>query len=211
MIVMARSGDRERGGWQSARMGDPETLDVLVVGAGISGISMAAHMKMMCPDLSFAMVERRSRLGGTWDLFRYPGVRSDSDMHSLGFRFEPWIHDKAIADGEAIREYLARVVEERGIDRHIRFRTRVLAADWRPQEACWVVTVEHGAGQLEMRARFLYLASGYYDYDDPHDAQLPAFGAFAGRVVHPQFWPADLDHAGKRVVVIGSGATAVTI
>src|SRR6187402_592357 len=165
MIVMARSGDRERGGWQSARMGDPETLDVLIVGAGISGISMAAHMKMMCPDLSFAMLERRDRIGGTWDLFRYPGVRSDSDMHSLGFRFEPWIHDKAIADGEAIREYLHRVVEERGIGPHIRFGSKAIAADWRAVEALWHVTVADAQGHRALTARFLYLASGYYDYD----------------------------------------------
>ena len=186
-------------------------IDVLIVGAGISGISMAAHLKLMCPGTSFAMLERRDNLGGTWDLFRYPGVRSDSDMHTLGFRFEPWIHDKAIADGEAILEYLARVVAERGIAPHIRFGTKVLAADWRGDEARWHVTVEDAEGRRELTARFLYLASGYYDYDDPHDAQLPGLGKFAGEVIHPQFWPAELDYAGKRVVVVGSGATAVTI
>ena len=190
---------------------EPDHFDVLIVGAGISGISMAAHMKMLCPGLTFAMLDRRSEIGGTWDLFRYPGVRSDSDMHSLGFRFEPWIHDKAIADGEAIREYLARVVAERGIAPHIRFGRKVLAADWRGDEALWRVTVEDANGRRELATRFLYLAAGYYDYDDPHDAQLPGLGDFAGQVVHPQFWPADLDYAGKRVVVIGSGATAVTI
>ena len=193
------------------RMRSPETFDVLIVGAGISGISMAAHLRMLWPELSFALIERRANLGGTWDLFRYPGVRSDSDMHSLGFRFEPWIHDKAIADGEAIREYLHRVVDERGIGPHIRFGTSVLAADWRADEALWHVTVEDGNGAGELRARFLYLASGYYDYDEPHDAHLPAVGRFEGDLVHPQFWPQDLDYAGKRVVVIGSGATAVTI
>lgn len=192
---------------------DAETshFDVLIVGAGISGISMAAHMKMLCPDLTFAMLERRENLGGTWDLFRYPGVRSDSDMHSLGFRFEPWIHDKAIADGEAILEYLGRVVAERGIDKHIRFGTKVISADWRSGEARWRVTVEDAQGWHELTCRFLYLASGYYDYDDPHDAELPGLDHFAGEVIHPQFWPRDFDHAGKRVVVIGSGATAVTI
>ena len=186
-------------------------LDVLIVGAGISGISMAAHLGMLCPGTRFAMLERREEIGGTWDLFRYPGVRSDSDMHSLGFRFEPWIHDKAIADGEAIREYLERVVDERGIRPHIRFGCKVLAADWRAAEALWHVTVADPQGARVLTARFLYLASGYYDYDEPHDAHLPGVGSFEGTLVHPQFWPQDLDYAGKRVVVIGSGATAVTI
>jgi monooxygenase len=190
-------------------MADEATpFDVLIVGAGISGISMAAHLKMLCPEFSFAVLERRERLGGTWDLFRYPGVRSDSDMHSLGFRFAPWLHDKAIADGEAIREYLAQVVEERGIAPHIRFGTRVLAADWRSEEARWHVAVEDGD---ELTCRFLYLASGYYDYDEPHDARLPGLENFGGEVVHPQFWPQGFDYAGKRIVVVGSGATAVTI
>ncbi len=197
-------------------MEGPETrtappVDVLIVGAGISGISMAAHLKMLSPGLTFTMLDRRDEIGGTWDLFRYPGVRSDSDMHSLGFRFEPWIHDKAIADGEAIREYLERVVDERGIQPHIRFGSKVLAADWRAGEALWHVTVEDARGRHEQTARFLYLASGYYDYDEPHDAHLPGIGRFEGQLVHPQFWPEDFDYRGKRVVVIGSGATAVTI
>ncbi len=191
--------------------GSEHDTDVLIVGAGISGISMAAHLKLMCPSRSFVMLERRENLGGTWDLFRYPGVRSDSDMHTLGFRFEPWIHDKAIADAEAIREYLDRVVRERGIDRHIRFGTRVISADWRAAEARWHVMVEDAEGYHELTARFLYLASGYYDYDEPHDARLPGLENFAGEVIHPQFWPAELDYSGRRVVVVGSGATAVTI
>jgi monooxygenase len=190
---------------------DEAPLDVLIVGAGISGISMAAHLKLLCPGARFTMLDRREAVGGTWDLFRYPGVRSDSDMHSLGFRFEPWIHDKAIADGEAIREYLHRVVEERGIGPHIRFGSTVLAADWRAAEALWHVTVADASGKHELAARFLYMASGYYDYDEPHDADLPGLDRFAGEVVHPQFWPEGFDHSGKRVVVIGSGATAVTI
>jgi cation diffusion facilitator CzcD-associated flavoprotein CzcO len=189
---------------------DPD-VDVAIVGAGISGISMAAHLQMMCPDRTFALLERRGEIGGTWDLFRYPGVRSDSDMHSLGFRFEPWVHEKAIADGEAILDYLNRVAAERGIDRHIRFGTKVVSADWRAGEALWHITVEDAQGWHELTARFLYLASGYYDYDDPHDAQLPGIEDFAGEIIHPQFWPHDLDYSSKRVVVIGSGATAVTI
>jgi cation diffusion facilitator CzcD-associated flavoprotein CzcO len=186
-------------------------IDVAIVGAGISGISMAGHMKLMCPGTSFAILEQRAEIGGTWDLFRYPGVRSDSDMHSLGFRFEPWVHEKAIAGGEAIREYLHQVVTSRGIDRHIRFGTKVVAADWCAAEALWRLTLEDERGWQELTARFLYLASGYYDYDQPYDPQLPGLDRFVGDVVHPQFWPRDFDYSGKRVVVIGSGATAVTI
>ncbi len=186
-------------------------FDVLIVGAGISGIGMAAHMEMMCPTRSYAVVERRENLGGTWDLFRYPGIRSDSDMHTLGFVFEPWKHEKSIADAPAILDYLHRIVDERGIRQHIRFGQKVLAADWRGDEARWHVTLERADGsQTHLTANFLYLGSGYYDYDEPYD---PAFdlGEFKGQVVHPQFWPDDLDYAGKKVVVIGSGATAVTI
>jgi monooxygenase len=193
-------------------MADPNTdFDVLIVGAGISGIGMAAHLKMKCPDRSFAIVERRDNLGGTWDLFRYPGIRSDSDMHTLGFDFEPWRHEKSIADAPAILDYLHRIVDERGIREHIRFRHKVLAADFDSRTARWRVTVETGAGETrELTANWLYLGSGYYDYDEPFDPGFD-FNGFAGRVVHPQFWPDDLDYAGKRVVVIGSGATAVTL
>jgi monooxygenase len=185
--------------------------DVLIVGAGISGIGMAAHLEMMCPDRSYAILERRTGLGGTWDLFRYPGVRSDSDMHTLGFVFEPWKHEKSIADGPAIVEYLNRIVDERGIRQHITFDSKVLAADWDSAGACWRITVEDGSGARRVvTANWLYLGTGYYDYDEPYDAGFD-FSEFEGQVVHPQFWPADLDYAGKNVVVVGSGATAVTI
>ncbi|MBS1240334.1 MAG: NAD(P)/FAD-dependent oxidoreductase, partial [Proteobacteria bacterium] len=167
-------------------------LDVLIVGAGISGISMAAHMKMVCPRRSFAIVERRDNLGGTWDLFRYPGIRSDSDMHSFGFRFEPWIDDKAIADGPAILDYLNRVVDERGIREHIKFGQKVVSADWNSARARWRVELEDAAGKRSATtARFLYLGSGYYDYDDPYDAHFEGRDEFKGRIVHPQFWPDD--------------------
>ena len=190
----------------------PSDVDVLIVGAGISGISMAAHMTMLCPGRSFALVERRERLGGTWDLFRYPGIRSDSDMHSFGFRFEPWIHEQSIADGKNILEYLDRVVDKYRVRQHIRFGEKVLSADWRAAEARWHVELEDEAGaRRTLTAGFLYLGSGYYDYDAPHDPEFPGREDFEGRIVHPQFWPDDLDYAGKRVVVIGSGATAVTI
>ena len=186
-------------------------FDVLIVGAGLSGIGMAAHMRMKSPDRSFAIVERRDNLGGTWDLFRYPGIRSDSDMHTLGFDFEPWKHEKSIADAPAILEYLDRIVDERGIRQHIRFGHKVLAADFDSATARWQVTVETGEGERKrLTANWLYLGSGYYDHDEPFD---PGFdlGGFAGQVIHPQFWPEELDYAGKNVVVIGSGATAVTI
>ncbi len=186
--------------------------DVIIIGAGISGIAMAALMGRICPEQTYAIFERRAAIGGTWDLFRYPGVRSDSDMHTLGFVFEPWLHEDAIADGPAILEYLQRTADERGITGHIRFNTEVLSANWEPEAAQWSVTARGPDGKESVTtARWVHFASGYYDYDDPHDAALPQLEAFGGQVVHPQFWPEDLDYAGKRVVVIGSGATAVTI
>ncbi|NLR72694.1 NAD(P)/FAD-dependent oxidoreductase [Novosphingobium sp. ERN07] len=187
-------------------------VDVLIVGAGISGIGMAAHMQMLCPDRSYAIVERRGQIGGTWDLFRYPGVRSDSDMHTLGFVFEPWRHEKSIADGPSILEYLNRIADERDIRRHIRFDSKVLSADFDSATAQWVVLLEGKDGEhRRMTARWLYLGSGYYDYDKPYEATFAGREDFNGEIVHPQFWPENFDYTGKRVVVIGSGATAVTI
>jgi cation diffusion facilitator CzcD-associated flavoprotein CzcO len=186
-------------------------LDVIIVGAGISGIGMAAHMQALCPDRRYAVFDRRDRIGGTWDLFRYPGVRSDSDMHTLGFVFEPWRHEKSIADGPAILDYLDRIADERGIRPHIRFGTQVIAANWDSGAGLWRLDVAGPQGHSQIETRFLFLGSGYYDYDDPHEAAIPGKEDFAGRMVHPQFWPADLDYAGKKVVVIGSGATAVTV
>ena len=186
-------------------------FDVLIVGAGISGIGMAAHMEMKAPNHSYGIVERRADIGGTWDLFRYPGIRSDSDMHTLGFDFEPWKHEKAIADGPSILEYLNRIADERGIREHIRFGHKVISADFREDEARWHVETELEDGTRQvLTASFLYLGSGYYDYDDPYDAGFD-FSEFEGQVVHPQFWPEDMDYTGKKVVVVGSGATAVTI
>jgi cation diffusion facilitator CzcD-associated flavoprotein CzcO len=195
----------------TADHGAPPDHDVLIVGAGISGISMAAHLRMLSPDRDFAIVDRRDRLGGTWDLFRYPGVRSDSDMHSLGFRFEPWVDDKSIADGDAILAYLAKVVDDRGIREKITFNTLVLGANWISRLSLWKVLLETNGERRVVTARVLYLGAGYYDYDRPFDAGFAGSEDFAGRIVHPQFWPQDVDYAGKRVVVIGSGATAVTI
>lgn len=191
--------------------GSGSEFDVLIVGAGISGISMAAHLKTMCPGRTFALIERRENLGGTWDLFRYPGVRSDSDMHTLGFRFAPWEDDRSIAGGDAIRDYLLRVARRWGVDPHVCLGTTVVAAGWQSDEGRWHVTLEDSKGWRQVTARWLHLATGYYDYDEPHRAHLPGLERFEGEVVHPQFWPGRLDYAGRRVVVVGSGATAVTL
>ncbi len=189
----------------------PPDFDVLIVGAGISGIGMAAHMEMKAPGHTYTIVDRRESLGGTWDLFRYPGIRSDSDMHTLGFEFEPWRHEKSIADAPSILEYLHKITEERGIKEHIRFGHKVISADFREDEARWHIEMELEDGsRTHLTANFLYLGSGYYDYDDPYDAGFD-LSDFEGQVLHPQFWPDDLDYTDKKVVVIGSGATAVTI
>lgn len=190
----------------------PVDQDVLIVGAGLSGIGMAAHLQLHSPGRSFTLVERRASLGGTWDLFRYPGIRSDSDMHTLGFVFEPWKHEKSIADAPAILDYLNRIVDERGIREHIRLNRKVVGADWDSAAARWTVMLEDKSGQATTTtARWLYLGSGYYDYDEPYEAHFAGREDFAGQIIHPQFWPRDLDYKGKKVVVIGSGATAVTV
>ena len=191
---------------------DVPDLDVAIIGAGISGISMAAHIARDCPGHRFALLERRASLGGTWDLFRYPGVRSDSDMHTLGFGFAPWRGADAIADGAAIREYLNETVSLFDLDRHIRRNTRVTAADWDSAAACWrLVLIDAAGAEQRLTARFLVLAAGYYDHDAAHDPPLAGEQDFAGPIVLPQFWPQDLDVAGRQVVVIGSGATAATL
>ena len=187
-------------------------VDVLIVGAGISGIGMAVHLREKCPGKTYAVLERRADLGGTWDLFRYPGIRSDSDMHTLGFEFEPWKHEKSIADAPAILDYLHRIVDERDIRRHIRFSQKVLSAAFDSASARWNVTVEDASGaSRKITGKFLYLGSGYYDYDEPYDAQIPGREDFSGQIIHPQFWPQDLEYEGKQVIVIGSGATAATL
>lgn len=189
-----------------------EHFDVVVVGAGISGIGAGYHLQAQCPDRSYVILEGRAELGGTWDLFRYPGIRSDSDMYTLGYGFKPWTGAKAIADGASILDYLREAARENGIDRHIRYGHRVVAAGWSSDDAVWTVTVERAdETQGTITCNFLHMCSGYYNYTRGHAPDFPGADRFAGRIVHPQFWPDDLDYAGKRVVVIGSGATAVTL
>ena len=190
---------------------DVERVDVLIVGAGISGIDAAYHLKTRCPGKSWLILEARDAIGGTWDLFRYPGVRSDSDMYTLGFPFRPWASDRSIVDGPAIRSYVEETARHYGIDDKIRFGHRVTRASWSSAEARWTVHVETEAGERRFSCAFLFLCSGYYDYDRGYRPEWPGEADFRGQIVHPQFWPDDLDVAGKRIVVIGSGATAVTL
>ena len=198
---------------QASREHTVEQRDVIIVGAGLSGIGAAVHLQRHCPDKSVAVLEARDAIGGTWDLFRYPGVRSDSDMYTLGYEFKPWRAAKAIAAGPAIRDYIVQTAAEHGVDRYIRFRHRVLSADWSARDACWTVVVERGeqGERSVMRCSFLHLCSGYYSYAQGYRPPFPGEERYRGTLVHPQFWPPALDHAGKRVVVIGSGATAVTL
>ena len=190
-----------------------EHFDVLIVGAGISGIGAGCHLQSRCPDQSYAILEGRADIGGTWDLFRYPGIRSDSDMYTLGYSFRPWTQAKAIADGPAILEYLRDTAKSYGIDKRIRLGHRVQRAAWSSRDARWTVEVERGPQREPVRftCNFLFMCRGYYNYAEGYTPQFPGTESFAGRIVHPQQWTSDIDYADKRVVVIGSGATAVTI
>jgi cation diffusion facilitator CzcD-associated flavoprotein CzcO len=190
---------------------EAQHVDVLIVGAGLSGIGAARQLQAKLPRRTFAICEARDAIGGTWDLFRYPGVRSDSDMHTLGYRFRPWTSAKAIADGPSILSYIQETAAETGIGTHIRFGHRVVSASWSSASARWTVEAVHEDRRVRFVARFLYLCSGYYRYDAGYDAEIPGIADFGGTVAHPQHWPEDLDYAGKKVVVIGSGATAITL
>jgi monooxygenase len=189
----------------------PDHVDVVVVGAGLSGVGAAYRLSTECPDRSFVVLESREAMGGTWDLFRYPGVRSDSDMFTLGYEFHPWTDAKAIADGESILSYIHDTAETFELDKHIHYRTRVVGADWSSADAHWTLELETPDGPRTMTCGFLYACSGYYDYSTGHTPVLPGIEDFAGEVVHPQFWPEDLSYDDKRVVIIGSGATAITL
>jgi monooxygenase len=186
-------------------------VDVLIVGAGLSGIGAAYRVHTQSPGRTYTVLEARDAIGGTWDLFRYPGIRSDSDMFTLGYPFRPWKSARAIADGSSILSYVRETAAEYGIDKDIRFGHRVVAASWSSADALWTVEAETGGETVTFTCSFLYLCSGYYDYADGHTVTFPGSETFSGQIVHPQHWPADLDYAGKKVVVIGSGATAVTL
>src|SRR5450631_2556778 len=190
-----------------------EHVDVLIVGAGLSGIGAGYHLQANCPEKTYAILEARDSSGGTWDLFRYPGIRSDSDMYTLGYVFKPWKAAKSIADGPSILSYVRETATDHGIEEKIRFNHRVLRAEWSTADASWTVEAERTDTQETVRLScgFLFMCSGYYDYAAGYTPEFQGIERFAGQIVHPQQWTEDIDYAGKRVVVIGSGATAVTI
>lgn len=194
----------------------PDHVEVVIVGAGLSGIGAAYRLQDECPDRSYLVLEAREAIGGTWDLFRYPGIRSDSDIFTLSYPFQPWTGELSIADGDAILDYIRQTAAQFGIDRRIRYATKVMAADWSSRTGRWTLALERTdpdgtVSHRTLTCSFLYCCTGYYDYDQGHAPDFPGAGSFAGTLVHPQFWPEDLDYAGKRVVVIGSGATAITL
>lgn len=194
----------------------PAPLDVIIVGAGLSGIGAARALTDSCPDKRYLILERRSAMGGTWDLFRYPGIRSDSDMYTLGYSYKPWTGRKAIADGADIKRYIEEIAEESGVTHNIRYGHQLLAADWCSEAALWTLQVQvTGQGgsvsDERVQTRFLAMCAGYYNYDEGYRPAFTGEADFAGQIIHPQFWPEDLDCRGKRIVVIGSGATAVTL
>lgn len=192
---------------------ESDHFDVLIVGAGLSGIGAGYHLQKNCSGKSYAILEGRESIGGTWDLFRYPGIRSDSDMYTLGYSFKPWTEAKAIADGPRILNYVNETARDNGIEQKIRFSHRVKSASWSSKDARWTVEVERGPAKeiAHLTCNFLFMCSGYYSYEGGYSPEFPGADQFAGRIVHPQKWTSDIDYAGKRVVVIGSGATAVTL
>ena len=188
-----------------------QKFDVVIVGAGISGVCAAYHLSDQCNDKSYVILENRAAMGGTWDLFRYPGIRSDSDMHTLGFNFKPWTEAKAIADGPAIRKYVNETANEFDIAQNIRFKHSVKSASWSSEDATWTVVAEHDGADVVFQCNFLMMCAGYYNYAEGFTPEFKGMESYQGTVIHPQHWPEDLDYSGKKMVVIGSGATAMTI
>ncbi len=190
-----------------------EHVDVLIIGAGLSGVGAGYHLQANCPDKSYAILEGRETMGGTWDLFKYPGIRSDSDMYTLGYSFRPWTNAKAIADGPSILSYVKDTAADYGIDKHIRYSHKVISANWSTQDALWTIHAERGPMKepVTFTANFVFMCGGYYNYDEAYTPDFEGRADFKGEVIHPQFWPENLDYSGKKVVVIGSGATAMTL
>ena len=186
-------------------------VDLLIVGAGISGIGAAVHFTQNCPSKSYTIIENRENIGGTWDLFRYPGIRSDSDMYTFGYKFKPWTNPKAIADGDSILEYLNETIDEFDVRRNIRFGHKCISADWSTPDAMWTVNIETANGPKQITCRFLFMCAGYYSYENPHNPYIEGEERFKGTVIHPQLWDPELDYTNQKVVIIGSGATAVTL
>ena len=192
---------------------ETQRVDVLIVGAGLTGIGLARHLQRECPQDSFALLESRSAIGGTWDLFRYPGIRSDSDMYTFSYGSKPWLAKQSLGDGTRIRNYITEAAAEAGVDKHIRFQHKVLSASWSSDDACWTVTALRTDTDETVcfSCNFLMMCCGYYDYETGYTPDFPGRDSFSGQVIHAQQWPEELDYKGKRVVVIGSGATAVTL
>lgn len=186
-------------------------VDVVIIGAGLSGIGAACHLEQHSPNKSYAILESRGAMGGTWDLFRYPGIRSDSDMHTLGYSFKPWKHERAIADGPAILDYIKQTAKQYDVEKHIRYNQRVTKIAWDSASAKWTLSLDLEDGPASISCNFIYSCTGYYRYDKGYTPDFPGVAQFKGQLIHPQQWPEDLDYSGKRVVVIGSGATAITL
>lgn len=189
-----------------------ERFDVIIIGAGLSGIGAARYLKTRLPHKSYTILETKPRMGGTWDLFRYPGIRSDSDMHTMGYAFKPWKHPKAISEGPAIIDYIKETAAENDIDRHIRYRHKVISASWSSAQSLWTLDIEQADGsRSQLQASFIFSCAGYYNHHQGYLPEWPGYHDYKGTLVHPQFWPEDLDYSGKRIVIVGSGATAVTL
>jgi len=183
-----------------------ERFDVIIVGAGLSGIGAARYLKTRLPGKSFVILETKPRMGGTWDLFRYPGIRSDSDMHTMGYAFKPWKHPKAISEAGAIIQYIEETAAENDLDRHIRYRHRIIGASWSSAQSQWTLEVEQADGRhVQFQSSFIFSCSGYYNHHEGYLPEWPGYHDYKGTLVHPQFWPEDLDYAGKRIVIVGSG------